>query len=191
LTRPLIAAALALGALFAADCGGGSTNNAELAAIATAPAPVATSEATAAATATATPPAQAAAPSAAAQAVSSAAASPTAAPATTAATQAATAPAPTPTAPPPSAQTITFTARDIAFDRSEVRVKAGTRVTAIFQNTDAGIEHNLSFSLPGLEHPTCAGPCTTTQNFTASTPGKFAFFCTIHSQMFGDFFIDP
>jgi len=37
---------------------------------------------------------------------------------------------------------------------------------------------------------TCAGPCTATQTFTAPAPGRYQFFCTIHS-MLGDFIVDP
>jgi plastocyanin len=65
-------------------------------------------------------------------------------------------------------------------------------VTAVLRNNDAGIDHNLSFSAPGLDHgDTCTGPCTTTQTFTAPAPGRYDFFCTIHSTMVGAFIVDP
>ncbi|MEP6870955.1 MAG: cupredoxin domain-containing protein [Anaerolineaceae bacterium] len=85
---------------------------------------------------------------------------------------------------------MTVTAENLAFDRSSIRVKAGTTVTAFFVNKDAGVDHNLTFSLPGLGHPTCLGPCTTTQTFTPAAPGTFAFFCTLHAEMFGEFIVD-
>ncbi|MEP7216871.1 MAG: cupredoxin domain-containing protein [Anaerolineaceae bacterium] len=76
------------------------------------------------------------------------------------------------------------------FDRTVIRVKAGTTFTATFINKDAGVAHNLTFSLPDLGHPTCTGPCTTSQTFTPATPGTFSFFCTLHAEMFGDFIVD-
>jgi plastocyanin len=67
----------------------------------------------------------------------------------------------------------------------------GTTITATMQNDDVGIDHNLSFSLPGLVHgDTCAGPCTTTQTFKADKAGSFYFLCTIHD-MVGTFTVDP
>ena len=94
-----------------------------------------------------------------------------------------------PTAPAPVA--ITVRARDLAFAEASIRVSSGARVTATLVNEDAGVEHNLTFSLPGLPHgDTCAGPCTATQVFTAGPPGTYYFLCTIHS-MFGQFVVDP
>jgi plastocyanin len=84
-----------------------------------------------------------------------------------------------------------FRAADLAFDRSSARVPAGANVTAILQNDDTGVQHNLTFSLPGLPHgESCAGPCTETQVFKASTPGSYFFLCTIHD-MSGTFIVDP
>ena len=85
---------------------------------------------------------------------------------------------------------MTVTADNLAFDRSVIRVKAGTTLTANFVNKDAGVDHNLTFSLPGLGHPTCSGPCTTSQTFTPTKPGTESFFCTIHPEMFGDFIVE-
>lgn len=100
--------------------------------------------------------------------------------------------APQPTsAPRASAVTLTFHAANQAFDRASVSVPAGTAVTAIFQNDDAGLEHNLTFSLPGLGHgETCKGPCSTTQTFTAGTAGSYYFLCTLHN-MVGTFAVTP
>jgi plastocyanin len=73
-----------------------------------------------------------------------------------------------------------------------VHARAGAQVTAVLRNQDAGVTHNLSFSVPGLAHgETCAGPCSTTQTFTAPAAGRYDFFCTIHSQMQGAFIVDP
>ena len=86
---------------------------------------------------------------------------------------------------------ITVNANGNNFDRSTIRVRAGDQVAATFQNNDSGVEHNLSFSLPGLGHgETCKGPCSTSQTFTARTAGSFFFFCTLHP-ISGDFIVDP
>lgn len=99
-------------------------------------------------------------------------------------------PAPTTASAPPPV-TINVIARNLEFDRAEIRVKAGTRVTANMNNQDEGVEHNLAFGLPGLGHPTCSGPCSTTQTFTASPAGTYSFLCTIHATMFGNFIVEP
>jgi plastocyanin len=82
-------------------------------------------------------------------------------------------------------------ARDLAFDKAELRARAGAQVTAVFMNDDAGVDHNLSFTVTGLDHgDTCPGPCTATQTFTAPAAGRYQFFCTIHP-MVGTFIVDP
>ncbi len=85
---------------------------------------------------------------------------------------------------------IVIGANNLAFDRASVRVKAGAQVTAVFNNIDDGVEHNLSFGAPGLAHgDTCKGPCSTTQTFTAPGPGRYFFLCTLHP-MSGDFIVE-
>ena len=84
---------------------------------------------------------------------------------------------------------LTFVAKDLAFNRTTASAPAGARVTATLQNDDAGIEHNLTFSVPGLPHgDTCLGPCTRTQTFTAPGAGSYFFLCTIHD-MSGTFVV--
>ncbi len=86
--------------------------------------------------------------------------------------------------------TLRFRANNLAFDRTSVRVGAGANITAILTNEEAGVEHNLTFSLPGLPHgDTCAGPCSATQTFRADTPGSYFFLCTIHD-MSGPFIVE-
>jgi plastocyanin len=64
-------------------------------------------------------------------------------------------------------------------------------VTAVLQNADDGVEHNLTFSLPGLGHgSTCKGPCTASQTFVATTAGSYYFLCTLHD-MVGTFVVTP
>ena len=86
---------------------------------------------------------------------------------------------------------LTFRAANLAFDKTSVRVPAGATVTATLQNDDAGIDHNLAFSLPGLAHgETCKGSCVRTQTFKASAAGSYYFLCTLHD-MAGTFIVEP
>jgi len=131
-----------------------------------------------------------------ASAASTATPAATTVPATSAATIAPPTPAstaaPQPTSPPrASAVSLTFRAFNTQFDKTSVHVPAGASVTATLQNDDAGVQHNLTFSLPGLPHgDTCTGPCTATQTFTVSVAGSYFFLCTIHD-MVGTFVVDP
>ena len=113
-------------------------------------------------------------------------------PAPTSTAAAPTPPVPTATPPPrPSTVSVVIHAQSLAFDVAVVRVPAGARVTATLQNDDPGVEHNLTFGVPGLAHgPTCSGPCTRTQTFTAPAAGSYFFLCTLHD-MFGDLIVDP
>ena len=101
------------------------------------------------------------------------------------------APSPAPGGAPPGPVRLEITASNVQFDKAEVRAKAGAEVTAVLRNNDAGVEHNLTFSVPNLPHgETCAGPCITTQAFTAPAAGRYNFFCNIHSTMLGDFVVE-
>ena len=182
-----VAAALALAA-----CGGGDSAKTSATVLPAAPT-VAASVTTSATAAPAGSPAPAA--TAASATATNAPASPTPPTATTTAAPtsapAATPVPPTATSPAaPAVSSVTVTAENLAFDRSVIRVKAGTTLTANFVNKDVGVEHNLTFSLPGLGHPTCPGPCTTSQTFTPTKPGTESFFCTLHATMFGDFIVE-
>ncbi|MEX0783480.1 MAG: hypothetical protein WD557_12590 [Dehalococcoidia bacterium] len=84
-----------------------------------------------------------------------------------------------------------MSAFDLSFDTQTIRVPANATVVATLQNDDADVEHNLSFSLPGLPHgDTCKGPCTRSQTFTAPAAGSYFFLCTLHD-MSGNFIVDP
>ena len=97
---------------------------------------------------------------------------------------------PAPLAPPPPVR-LEVVADDEKFDKTELRARTGAAVTAVMRNNDTGVDHNLSFSIPGLDHgDTCPGPCTATQSFTAPAAGRYNFFCTIHA-MVGDFIVEP
>lgn len=105
-------------------------------------------------------------------------------------------PAPTEAPAPPGPVTIEVTAPvDAAiggFTSSVVRVRSGTTVTLILNNRDSGVQHNLGVNiLQAKEHETCAGPCQTSQTFTAPAVGNYTFFCNLHANMFGNFIVDP
>lgn len=86
---------------------------------------------------------------------------------------------------------LTVRANALAFDVKTIRVFAGTTVAATMHNEEAGVQHNLAFSLPGLAHgETCTGPCTTTQSFQVESPGSYFFLCTLHD-MVGSFIVEP
>ncbi len=175
--------------LLAASCGGGRSPAAT--SPTTPPATPTAAASTPTAAATATPSAVAASTPAPPATLAGPAAAPTASP--TAAQPAARAtPVPPPT-PRPRASSVSLTVRaaSLAFDVSTIRVPDGASVTATLQNDDPGVEHNQSFSLPGLAHgETCAGPCNRAQTFTASGAGSYYFLCTLHD-MVGAFIVEP
>ena len=179
--RCLLSVALVLAALGAA-CGGAEPVQPTRAPIRQARAP--TTTAVPDATPTATVP------------VSQAAPAPTAIASATPPSTTVSAVAPTP-APQPTirarnlAVNLTIRAANLAFDQSVVHVPTGAVVTATLRNDDVGVQHNLTFSLPGLGHgETCTGPCTATQTFTPVTAGSYFFLCTLHD-MTGTLVVDP
>lgn len=175
--------------LLAASCGGGRSPAAT--SPTTPPATPTAAASTPTAAATATPSAVAASTPAPPPTLAGPAAAPTASP-TPAQPAARATPVPPPT-PRPRASSVSLTVRaaSLAFDVSTIRVPDGATVTATLQNDDPGVEHNLSFSLPGLAHgETCAGPCNRAQTFTASGAGSYYFLCTLHD-MVGAFIVEP
>lgn len=184
--------------VLAAGCGGSSsadpvpssTRQAEAAAPTLTAGPAATSTAPPAPSAEPTSTIALPAPTAAAVA---AAAPPTA----TAATQAPPPPIPTatpvqqPSVPPP-AVTFNVTASLLSFSTTRLTARSGAAITVNFRNEDAGVTHDLSFSVAGLGHGhTCAGPCSDTYSFTAPSAGTYDFFCTVHAGMEGKLIVTP
>ena len=79
--------------------------------------------------------------------------------------------------PRPSTVSVVIHAQSLAFDVAVVRVPAGARVTATLQNDDPGVEHNLTFGVPGLPHgPTCSGPARA--DVHGSRGRVYFFLCT-------------
>ena len=86
--------------------------------------------------------------------------------------------------------TVNLVAKNIAFDKSQITVPAGSHVTIHFDNQDTGIPHN--FALYTDSHATTrifvgdfvTGPKMVTYTFTApSTPGNYFFRCDVHPEM--------
>jgi plastocyanin len=69
-----------------------------------------------------------------------------------------------------------------------ITAQAGSQLTIVMDNQDAGVSHNLTVRGFGLANgETCAGPCTTTVTFTVPAAGTYKFICTVHSfSMIGD-----
>jgi plastocyanin len=101
-------------------------------------------------------------------------------------------PTPVPAAGPPPPVSFAVTASLLSFNVATLSATSGAAVSVSFTNTDAGVAHDLSFSVPGLGHGhTCVGPCSDAYSFTAPAPGRYDFFCTIHQGMQGTFTVTP
>jgi plastocyanin len=85
------------------------------------------------------------------------------------------------------------------FDKSELRVKAGGKVTVRFTNDDPGVPHNwalytddsASEAIVGANENICAGPCEVEITFDTPPPGEYFFRCDVHpSIMKGTFIVE-
>gem|GEM_PF-1307674 len=86
-------------------------------------------------------------------------------------------------------QTITLTARHLAFDPSFIEIPAGIRLTIIFNNEDS-VPHNFAlYRTPAAEEPVfigevIPGPGTTIYEFiTPDTASRLYFRCDIHPEV--------
>jgi plastocyanin len=84
-------------------------------------------------------------------------------------------------------QTVNLVAQGIAFQEKTLTFSAGNRVTVVFDNKDAGIQHNFvlfngkSATAPQLFSGTViTGPSVTRYTFAAPPPGTYFFHCEIH-----------
>lgn len=84
----------------------------------------------------------------------------------------------------------TISAKNIAFDRSEVAVPAGRPFTFVFENRE-GVPHNvsiytdLSLKTRMFEGATFSGPGTRWYPVPALAAGTYAFQCDLHPSMAG------
>jgi plastocyanin len=91
---------------------------------------------------------------------------------------------------PPSevpGQTVNLAAQGIAFQEKTLAFTAGDRVTVVFDNKDAGIQHNFvlfngrNASAPQLfRGDVITGPGVIRYTITAPPPGTYFFHCEIH-----------
>ncbi|MGE3073931.1 MAG: cupredoxin domain-containing protein [Dehalococcoidia bacterium] len=86
---------------------------------------------------------------------------------------------------------VTVTAKNIAFDKTELRVPAGREVTVTFVNDDGATPHNFHVSGPGgfeakTEIFTEDDGGSRELTFTPAQPGEYTFVCDVHpNQMKG------
>jgi plastocyanin len=101
-------------------------------------------------------------------------------------------PVPATAAPPaPAPQVVTIVAKNVSFPTNRFDVTAGV-VTILFDNQDDGVQHNIVVFDPDgnkvAETEVVAGPAERQVSFTAASPGRYAFKCTLHPlQMTGAF----
>lgn len=88
---------------------------------------------------------------------------------------------------------VEIAAEDIAFDRTEIEVPAGTEIDIIFDNRDEPPnDHNIHlFDGPDRESPSYfseppfGGPRTVTYEIGKLDPGSYFFVCDVHPNMTG------
>lgn len=88
------------------------------------------------------------------------------------------------------ADSVHVTAKDIRFDRSDLRVPAGRPVALVFDNLD-GVPHNVavyhdrSASTPLFVGEIFGGPGRRVYALPALAPGSYFFRCDVHPDMSG------
>ncbi len=81
---------------------------------------------------------------------------------------------------------MTLTAKNLAFDKTCVRIKPGA-LTITFHNEDQGVSHNLHITGHGVNVTTDleAGVTTQTLDAVLTDPGKYTYACDPHGGMEG------
>jgi plastocyanin len=96
--------------------------------------------------------------------------------------------------PPPAGGTpvtsLTVVAKNIAFDVSQIVLKANSLVTLTLDNQDPGVPHNLAIltaenGTPIFRKDWFPGPAKETWTFTSPGPGTYFFHCEVHANMKG------
>ena len=98
----------------------------------------------------------------------------------------------------PAADGFTIIAMGVAFDLGELRVPADTVIRLLFDNQDAGIPHNVAIhegSATDVGAELYAGTifpgiATQTYEIPAMAAGRYAFICTVHPNMVGDWIVE-
>jgi plastocyanin len=99
----------------------------------------------------------------------------------------------------PQGQTVHLAAQNIQFQPTELSFTAGSGVSLVFENKDAGTPHNFAlFKGTDATGPKIfggslvTGPTTTTYSFKAPPPGTYFFHCDVHpAQMTGTATVAP
>jgi len=100
-------------------------------------------------------------------------------------------------APAPEGPIVQIQAKNVAFDTDELNAPAGMEFTIVFQNDDAGVDHNvaiysdssLATSLFVGKH--VLGPKTINYAVPALESGTYFFRCDVHPPMSGTFVVEP
>ncbi len=102
---------------------------------------------------------------------------------------------PTPAAGEPTATGgLVIVAKNILFDKQEMRAPAGQPFTVTMRNEDAGVPHNWALytdasateAIAGANEGICSGPCEDTVDVPALEAGEYFFRCDVHpTQMTG------
>jgi plastocyanin len=86
---------------------------------------------------------------------------------------------------------LTVVAQNIAFDTSVIELAAGTPTKIVFDNRDAGVQHNIAIytdsSLANelFNGELITGPSTIEYTVPALEPGEYYFVCIVHPNMNG------
>ncbi|HEV3475303.1 MAG TPA: cupredoxin domain-containing protein [Actinomycetota bacterium] len=85
---------------------------------------------------------------------------------------------------------IEVAARGLAFDTTELSLRAGDEAVIAFDNQDAGIPHNVSIYTEAggdavFQGEIITGPDTIEYTFPSPDPGTYYFQCDVHPQMSG------
>jgi plastocyanin len=101
--------------------------------------------------------------------------------------------------PPGGPANITLVAKELKFDKGQLRVAPGASVTITVDNQDAGVTHNLAIypsnrataatdRIAGID--LFAGPAKVDLKFTAPKLGRYFFRCDVHPDiMTGQFIV--
>jgi len=103
-------------------------------------------------------------------------------------------PTPAPPAPPVARGpvTINLVGKNLVYTQTSFSVASGARVTVTLDNQDLAVAHDVGVNLAGVPHSeTCPGPCKGSITFTAPSPGRYEFFCSLHADMKGTFTVTP
>ncbi len=88
----------------------------------------------------------------------------------------------------------TIRAQGIAFEPTAMTLRAGTSITATFENADDGIPHGLIVSKGDMQIAATdiiTGPGSVTVNVPPLEPGVYAYSCPVHPNMSGTITVEP